>query len=105
MDRRQLLKAQAAMAAAAVAGMPQQANAQLITDRAQSELHGAMPRRFRGTGCGALATKDGRVVQTTTTQSRGEFVAELRKGYFLSKIAHGEDAHATAPAQKEWQVR
>ena len=40
LNRRQLLKAQAAMAAAAVAGLPGTADAQIVTDRAQNELTG-----------------------------------------------------------------
>src|SRR6478672_2446236 len=91
-DRRQILKTQAAMAAAAVAGLP--ANAQIVTDRAQNELiWNKAPCRFCGTGCGVLvATKDGRVVAT-----HGDAKAEVNrglncvKGYFLSKIMYGED--------------
>ena len=94
MNRRQILKAQAAMAAAAVAGLPATADAQIVTDRAQSELiWNKAPCRFCGTGCGVLvATKDGRVVAT-----HGDAKAEVNrglncvKGYFLSKIMYGED--------------
>ncbi len=48
------------MAAAAVAGLPQGASAQLVTDRSQSELAwNKAPCRFCGTGCGVLvATVD-----------------------------------------------
>ncbi len=93
-NRRQLLKAQAAMAAAAVAGLPGAADAQILTDRAQNELiWNKAPCRFCGTGCGVLvATKDGRVVAT-----HGDAKADVNrglncvKGYFLSKIMYGED--------------
>ncbi|HEU0157954.1 MAG TPA: molybdopterin-dependent oxidoreductase, partial [Hyphomicrobiaceae bacterium] len=94
LNRRQLLKTQAAMAAAAVAGLPTSSVAQLITDRKESELAwNKAPCRFCGTGCGVLvATKDGRVVAT-----HGDAKAEVNrglncvKGYFLSKIMYGED--------------
>ena len=94
LNRRQLLKTQAAMAAAAVAGLPTSSVAQLITDRKESELvWNKAPCRFCGTGCGVLvATKDGRVVAT-----HGDAKAEVNrglncvKGYFLSKIMYGED--------------
>lgn len=65
-DRRQMLKAQAAVAAATVAGLPvTPAEAQIVTDRARSELTwNKAPCRFCGTGCGVLvATKEGRVVE------------------------------------------
>ena len=92
--RRKLLKTQAAVAAAAVAGVPISPAAQLVTDRSQSELTwNKAPCRFCGTGCGVLvATKDGRVVAT-----HGDAKAEVNrglncvKGYFLSKIMYGED--------------
>src|SRR5215470_13136410 len=94
MSRRQLLKAQAAISAAAVAGLPTTAWAQLIAERSRSELTwNKAPCRFCGTGCGVLvATKDGRVVAT-----HGDAKAEVNrglncvKGYFLSKIMYGED--------------
>src|SRR5262245_62492789 len=94
MSRRQLLKAQAAISAAAVAGLPTTAGAQLIAERSRSELTwNKAPCRFCGTGCGVLvATKDGRVVAT-----HGDAKAEVNrglncvKGYFLSKIMYGED--------------
>ena len=93
-DRRQMLKAQAALAATAAAGMAAPANAQVVTDRAQTELTwNKAPCRFCGTGCGVMvATKDGRVVAT-----HGDVKAEVNrglncvKGYFLSKIMYGED--------------
>ena len=92
--RRKLLKTQAALAAAAVAGVPISPAAQIVTDRSQSELTwNKAPCRFCGTGCGVLvATKDGRVVAT-----HGDAKAEVNrglncvKGYFLSKIMYGED--------------
>ena len=94
LNRRQLLKAQAAMAAAVTAGLPPPASAQVITDRGQTELTwNKAPCRFCGTGCGVMvATKNGRVVAT-----HGDAKAEVNrglncvKGYFLSKIMYGED--------------
>jgi nitrate reductase NapA len=94
LNRRQLLKRQAALAAAAAAGLPTSPLAQLVTDRSRSELTwNKAPCRFCGTGCGVLvATKDGRVVAT-----HGDAKAEVNrglncvKGYFLSKIMYGED--------------
>ena len=94
-DRRQMLKAQAALVAATVAGLPvAPAEAQLVTDRARSEFTwNKAPCRFCGTGCGVLvATKEGRVVAT-----HGDAKAEVNrglncvKGYFLSKIMYGAD--------------
>ena len=93
-NRRQLLKAQAAMAAAAVGGLPGAADAQILTDRARNELvWNKAPCRFCGTGCGVLvATMHGRVVAT-----HGDAKADVNrglncvKGYFLSKIMYGED--------------
>src|SRR5688500_15292479 len=94
LSRRQLLKTQAAAAAAAVAGLPDSSEAQIVTDRSQTELAwNKAPCRFCGTGCGVLvATKDGRVV-ATHGDARAEVNRGLNcvKGYFLSKIMYGED--------------
>src|SRR5687768_14076306 len=92
--RRQLLKAQAAAAAAMAAGLPTPASSQLITERPHTELTwNKAPCRFCGVGCGVMvATKDGRVVAT-----HGDVKAEVNrglncvKGYFLSKILYGGD--------------
>src|SRR5687768_10058473 len=101
--RRQLLKAQAAAAAAMAAGLPTPASSQLITERPHTELTwNKAPCRFCGTGCGVLvATKDGHVVAT-----HGDMQAEVNrglncvKGYFLSKIMYGEDRLTTPLMRK-----
>jgi nitrate reductase NapA len=95
LDRRQLLKLEAAAMAVAAAGMPMQALAQnLVTERAASELKwDKAPCRFCGTGCSVMvATKENRVVAT-----HGDIKSEVNrglncvKGYFLSKIMYGHD--------------
>jgi nitrate reductase NapA len=93
-DRRKLLKLQAAATAASAAGITFPVQAQVVTDRSQTELTwNKAPCRFCGTGCGVMvATKEGRVVAT-----HGDAKAEVNrglncvKGYFLSKIMYGED--------------
>ena len=92
--RRDVIKAQAAMVAASVAGIAAPASAQLVTERAKTELAwNKAACRFCGTGCSVMvATKDGRVVAT-----HGDVLAEVNrglncvKGYFLSKIMYGKD--------------
>ena len=92
--RRDIIKAQAAMVAASVAGMAAPASAQLVTERAKTELTwNKAPCRFCGTGCSVMvATKDGRVVAT-----HGDVLSDVNrglncvKGYFLSKIMYGKD--------------
>src|SRR4249920_1729546 len=95
LDRRQLLKLEAAAMAAAAGGMPVPAlAANLVTDRAISELKwDKAPCRFCGTGCSVMvAAKDNRVVAT-----HGDIKSEVNrglncvKGYFLSKIMYGHD--------------
>lgn len=94
MDRRRVLKLQAAASAATAAGIAFPLQAQVVTDRSQTELTwNKAPCRFCGTGCGVMvATKNGRVVAT-----HGDVKAEVNrglncvKGYFLSKIMYGED--------------
>ena len=95
LDRRQVLKLEAAAMAAAAGGIATPAlGANLITERAASELQwNKAPCRFCGTGCGVMvATKDNRVVAT-----HGDIKAEVNKGlncvkgYFLSKIMYGHD--------------
>ncbi len=99
MRRRDFMKAQAAAAAAAVAGIATPgAAANLVTDAARTELKWSKaPCRFCGTGCGVMvATKTGRVVAT-----HGDAKAEVNrglncvKGYFLSKIMYGKDRLTT----------
>ena len=78
LDRRQILKLEAAAMAAAAGGMASPAlGANLITERASSELQwNKAPCRFCGTGCGVMvATKDNRVVAT-----HGDIKAEVNKG-------------------------
>ena len=92
--RRDMLKAQAAAAAAAVANVPLQAGAQNIATGDELRLKwDKAPCRFCGTGCGVMVgVKDGRVVAT-----HGDMQAEVNrglncvKGYFLSKIMYGAD--------------
>src|SRR5262245_59217294 len=95
LDRRQLLKLEAAAIAATAAGMPVPAMAaNLVTEREASELKwDKAPCRFCGTGCSVMvATKDNRVVAT-----HGDIKSEVNrglncvKGYFLSKIMYGRD--------------
>jgi len=95
LNRRQLLKAQAAAVAAAAAGIPLAAGAQnLVTEKSKTDLKWSKAAcRFCGTGCSVMvATKEGRVVAT-----HGDVKAEVNrglncvKGYFLSKIMYGQD--------------
>ena len=97
MNRRDFLKREAAAMAAAAGGMALPAAAEaanLVTDRAASELNwDKAPCRFCGTGCSVMVgTKDGRVVAT-----HGDIKSEVNrglncvKGYFLSKIMYGHD--------------
>ncbi len=95
LDRRQMLKLEAAAIAAVAAGMPAPAlAANLVTERETAELKWDKAAcRFCGTGCSVMvATKDNRVVAT-----HGDIKAEVNrglncvKGYFLSKIMYGHD--------------
>src|SRR5437016_10791518 len=95
LDRRQVLKLEAAAMAAAAGGFPGAARAaNLVTERASAELKWDKAAcRFCGTGCSVMvATKDGRVVAT-----HGDVKSEVNrglncvKGYFLSKIMYGHD--------------
>jgi len=95
LDRRQILKLEAAAMAAAAGGIATPALAQnLVTERAASELKWDKAAcRFCGTGCSVMvATKDNRVVAT-----HGDIKSEVNrglncvKGYFLSKIMYGHD--------------
>ena len=100
LSRRTLLKAQAAAAAAAVAGIDLPAQAQNLAAGEDIALKWSKaPCRFCGTGCGVMVgVKDGRVVAT-----HGDMQAEVNrglncvKGYFLSKIMYGAD-RLTTPA-------
>ncbi len=93
--RRNLVKAQAAATAAAVAGvsLPAATSNLVASDGANRLNWSKAPCRFCGTGCGiSVATKKGRVVAT-----HGDAKCEVNrglscvKGYFLSKILYGED--------------
>ncbi len=95
MTRRQVLKSQATIAAAAAAGIAWPAEAQnLVTAHDKTGLKWSKaPCRFCGTGCSVMvATKSDRVVAT-----HGDAKAEVNrglncvKGYFLSKIMYGSD--------------
>jgi len=95
LDRRQVLKLEAAAMAALAGGMPAPAlAANLVTERVESELKwDKAPCRFCGTGCSVMvATKENRVVAT-----HGDIKSEVNrglncvKGYFLSKIMYGHD--------------
>ncbi|MBR0694098.1 nitrate reductase catalytic subunit NapA [Bradyrhizobium lablabi] len=95
LDRREILKLEAAAMAALAGGMPIAAGAaNLVTERNESELKwDKAPCRFCGTGCSVMvATKENRVVAT-----HGDIKSEVNrglncvKGYFLSKIMYGHD--------------
>src|ERR1041384_8695159 len=99
LDRRQILKLEAAAMAAAAGGMTTPTLAQnLVTERAASELKwDKAPCRFCGTGCSVMvATKNDRVVAT-----HGDVKAEVNrglncvKGYFLSKIMYRSEEHTS----------
>jgi nitrate reductase NapA len=103
-ERRRMLKAQAALAAAAAAGIAPPVSAQIVTERSETELDwNKAPCRFCGTGCSVMvATKQGKVVAT-----HGDAKSEVNrglncvKGYFLSKIMYGEDRVARPLLRKK----
>ncbi len=95
LTRRAFIKANAAVSAAAVAGISLPAAAtNLIVDQDKTKINWEKaPCRFCGTGCSVLVgTQSGRVVAT-----QGDPVAPVNKGlncikgYFLSKIMYGHD--------------
>src|SRR3954468_22979771 len=94
LSRRSFLKAQAAAAAATVAGVDHPAQAQNIPVGEDIQLKWSKaPCRFCGTGCGVMVgVKDGRAV-ATHGYMKGEVNVVLNcvKGYFLSKIMYGAD--------------
>ncbi|MBM3557042.1 MAG: nitrate reductase catalytic subunit NapA, partial [Alphaproteobacteria bacterium] len=101
LDRRDFIKANAAAATAAAAGVSlpttvaAQAGADIRWDKGVC--------RFCGTGCGIMVgTKDGRVVATQgdpdAPVNRG---LNCIKGYFLSKIMYGEDRLTTPLLRKK----
>src|SRR5690242_9668667 len=104
LDRREMLKLEAAAFAAAAGGMATPAAAaNLVTTRSDSELKWDKAAcRFCGTGCSVMvATKDNRVVAT-----HGDIKSEVNrglncvKGYFLSKIMYGHDRLTTPLLRK-----
>ena len=94
LTRRDYLKVQAALTAAAAAGVSLPANAGVLPAGDDAKLKWSKaPCRFCGTGCGVMVgVKDGRIVAT-----HGDVKSEVNrglncvKGYFLSKIMYGED--------------
>lgn len=105
LTRRDVIKAQAAATAAAVAGISLPASASnIITSSTANKLTWSKaPCRFCGTGCGiSVATKDGKVVAT-----HGDEKAPVNKGlscvkgYFLSKIMYGKDRLTTPMLRKK----
>ncbi len=103
-SRRDFMKAQAVVAAAAAAGIPAPAAAQgLVSEAGLTDLKWSKAAcRFCGTGCSIMvATKAGRVVAT-----HGDAKAEVNrglnciKGYFLSKIMYGKDRLTTPLLRK-----
>lgn len=103
-NRRDLLKGQAAAIAAAAAGISLPAAAQPVPGGVSSlEIKWSKaPCRFCGTGCGVMVgVKEGKVVAT-----HGDMQAEVNrglncvKGYFLSKIMYGADRLTTPLMRK-----
>ncbi|MGS0675046.1 nitrate reductase catalytic subunit NapA [Shewanella sp. 125m-1] len=95
MNRRQFIKANAALSAASVAGLALPSSASnLITSTEKTKIEwNKAPCRFCGTGCSVIVgTKDGKVVAT-----HGDEKSEVNrglnciKGYFLSKIMYADD--------------
>ncbi len=99
LTRRDYMKVQAAVTAAAAAGVSlpsvlQPAEAGTLSAGADAKLAWSKaPCRFCGTGCGVMVgVKEGRIVAT-----HGDVKSEVNrglncvKGYFLSKIMYGED--------------
>ena len=99
LTRREFIRHSAAAATAAVAGIPQPAEAgNIVTDSDYTKLKWSKaPCRFCGVGSGVnVAVKDGKVVAT-----HGDINSEVNrgvncvKGYFLSKIMYGADRLTT----------
>ena len=94
MDRREFIKANAAAATAAVAGLSLPASVAAVTAANPTAVRwDKAPCRFCGTGCSVLVgTQAGRVVATQgdpdAPVNRG---LNCIKGYFLSKIMYGAD--------------
>lgn len=98
LTRRDYLKAQAALTAAASAGLTLDAAATQVPTGLDAKMTWSKaPCRFCGTGCGVMVgVKEGRIVAT-----HGDQKAEVNrglncvKGYFLSKIIYGQDRLTT----------
>ncbi|EAR08707.1 nitrate reductase catalytic subunit NapA [Reinekea blandensis] len=95
LTRRDVVKAQAAAAAASVAGisLPTQATNLIASSEDNRIQWDKAPCRFCGTGCSvSVGTKKGKVVATHGDQlapvNRG---LNCIKGYFLAKILYGRD--------------
>ncbi|RWX44483.1 Tat (twin-arginine translocation) pathway signal sequence [Candidatus Electrothrix aarhusensis] len=102
MNRRDFIKANAALAAAAVAGTQLPAAEKALAAQGDDGIRwDKAPCRFCGTGCSVLVgTKDGRIVATLgdpdAPVNRG---LNCIKGYFLTKIMYGKDpSHQTVAA-------
>ncbi|WP_163933527.1 periplasmic nitrate reductase subunit alpha [Paraferrimonas sp. SM1919] len=95
LSRREFIKSNAALSAAALAGITLPATAtNLIASRDESKIKwDKAPCRFCGTGCSVLVgTQEGRVVATQgDPESPVNKGLNCIKGYFLSKIMYGED--------------
>ncbi|ODT01962.1 MAG: nitrate reductase catalytic subunit [Mesorhizobium sp. SCN 65-20] len=104
LNRRELLKAQAAAVAAATAGIALPAAAQPVPGGvgALEIKWSKAPCRFCGTGCGVMVgVKDGQVVATHgDTQAEVNRGLNCVKGYFLSKIMYGAD-RLTSPLMRK----
>lgn len=94
LSRREFVRANAAAATAAVAGVTLPGAKQALAATGEDGIRwDKAPCRFCGVGCGVLVgTRDGRIVAT-----QGDPEAPVNrglnciKGYFLSKIQYGED--------------
>jgi nitrate reductase NapA len=94
LNRRDFIKANAAMAAAAVAGVQLPAAEKALAAEGDSGIRwDKAPCRFCGTGCSVLVgTRNGKIVATQgdpdAPVNRG---LNCIKGYFLTKIMYGKD--------------
>src|SRR3954454_16279150 len=94
LSRRDIMRTQAAAAAAVAANVTLPAKAQNLSAGPGISLKWSKaPWRFCGTGCGVMVgVKDGRVVATHgDMRAEGNRGLNCVKGYFLSKIMYGAD--------------
>ncbi|GAA4903607.1 nitrate reductase catalytic subunit NapA [Ferrimonas pelagia] len=92
-DRRQFIKAQAALAAASVAGISLPAHLAKAAQAPSRILWQKAPCRFCGVGCSVLVGTQGNRVVATQADPKSP-VNQGRtcvKGYFLPKIMYGDD--------------